>query len=54
MTAGLDVPKSDPRVIVARILDALAAGADEVHADEVTQRVRSTLSTLTTGSIPAI
>ncbi|MFC9789832.1 SDR family oxidoreductase [Rhodococcus sp. NPDC127528] len=51
MTAGLDVPKSDPAVIVARILDALAAGADEAHADDVTQRVRSNLSTHTTGAI---
>jgi NAD(P)-dependent dehydrogenase (short-subunit alcohol dehydrogenase family) len=53
MTAGLDVPKSDPLVIVTRILDALAAGSDEAHTDEVTQRVRSNLATLTTGAIPA-
>lgn len=53
MTAGLDVPKSDPAVIVARILDALAEGADEAHADDVTRRVRSNLSALTTGAISA-
>jgi NAD(P)-dependent dehydrogenase (short-subunit alcohol dehydrogenase family) len=53
MIAGLDVPKSDPAVIVRRILNALAAGSDEAHADEVTQQVRSNLSTLTTGAMPA-
>ena len=53
MTADLDVPKSDPVVIVTQILDALAAGSDEAHADEVTRRVRSSLSTLTTGAIRA-
>jgi len=51
MTAGLDVPKSDPVVIVTRILDALTAGSDEALADELTQQVRSNLSTLTTGAI---
>jgi NAD(P)-dependent dehydrogenase (short-subunit alcohol dehydrogenase family) len=50
MTAGLDVPKSDPADIVARILDALAAGADEVQADETAVNVRAALSTLTTGA----
>ncbi|GAB2641244.1 SDR family oxidoreductase [Prescottella soli] len=53
MTAGLDVPKSDPRVIVTGILDALAAGSDEALVDEVTQRARSNLSTDTTGAIAA-
>ncbi|MDH6279942.1 NAD(P)-dependent dehydrogenase (short-subunit alcohol dehydrogenase family) [Rhodococcus sp. LBL1] len=53
MTAGLDVPKSDPVVIVARILDALAAGSDEADADELTQQVRSNLSALTTGAVRA-
>ncbi|WP_433612896.1 SDR family oxidoreductase [Prescottella agglutinans] len=53
MTAGLDVPKSDPVVIVTRILDALAAGSDEALADELTQQVRSNLSALTTGAIRA-
>ncbi len=53
MIAGLDVPKSDPVVIVARILNALAAGSDEAHADAVTQQVRSNLSTVTTGTMPA-
>ncbi|MFE3289995.1 SDR family oxidoreductase [Rhodococcus sp. NPDC059234] len=53
MTTGLDVPKSDPRDIVERILDALDAGADEALTDEVTRRVRSNLSTHTTGAIRA-
>lgn len=53
MTAGLDVDKADPADIVARILDALAAGEDEAHADETTLQVRSLLSTLTTGAFPS-
>jgi NAD(P)-dependent dehydrogenase (short-subunit alcohol dehydrogenase family) len=50
MTARLDVPKGDPIEVVARILDALAAGADEAHADDSAVNVRANLSTLTTGA----
>jgi NAD(P)-dependent dehydrogenase (short-subunit alcohol dehydrogenase family) len=50
MTALLDVPKSDPSEVVERILDALAAGADEAHADDTAVNVRANLSTLTTGA----
>ena len=50
MTARLDVPKGDPIEVVARILDALAAGADEAHADDTAVSVRANLSTLTTGA----
>jgi NAD(P)-dependent dehydrogenase (short-subunit alcohol dehydrogenase family) len=50
MTAGLDVEKADPADIVAAILDALAAGEDEAHADETTRNIRAALSTLTTGA----
>jgi len=50
MTARLDVPKSEPAEVVARILDALAAGAQEAHADDTAVNVRANLSTLTTGA----
>ena len=40
MTQGIDGPKSTPEDIVARALDALEAGADEVLADERTQQVK--------------
>lgn len=44
MTQGIDGPKSTPDEIVARALDALEAGADEVLADERTQQVKLGLS----------
>ncbi len=44
MTAGLDVPKNDPAVIVAAIYDGLEAGAHEVLADETSRQVRAALS----------
>ena len=44
MTQGIDSPKSTPEQIVARALDALEAGAEEVLADEVTQQVKLGLS----------
>jgi NAD(P)-dependent dehydrogenase (short-subunit alcohol dehydrogenase family) len=50
--AHLDVPKSDPAVIVARILDALEAGEDEAIADDTSAQVRSILSGITTGILP--
>jgi NAD(P)-dependent dehydrogenase (short-subunit alcohol dehydrogenase family) len=50
--AHLDVPKSDPAVIVARILDALAAGEDEAIADDTSAQVKSILSGITTGILP--
>ncbi|MFF0814220.1 SDR family oxidoreductase [Rhodococcus sp. NPDC003318] len=53
MIAHLDVPKSDPAVVVARILDALEAGEDEAIADETTAGFRSVLATATTGRIPS-
>lgn len=45
LTNGIDAPKSTPDAIVARALDALEAGADEVLADEITQQVKQGLST---------
>ncbi|GAP38346.1 SDR family oxidoreductase [Piscinibacter sakaiensis] len=44
MTEAIDRAKSSPEDIVARALDALEAGAEEVLADEVTQQVKRGLS----------
>ncbi|MBV8124104.1 MAG: SDR family oxidoreductase [Burkholderiaceae bacterium] len=44
LTHGIDSPKSTPEAIVARALDALEAGAEEVLADELTQQVKKGLS----------
>ena len=44
--------KADPAVIVAAILDALAAGQNEAIADDVSARVKSSLPALTTGVPP--
>jgi NAD(P)-dependent dehydrogenase (short-subunit alcohol dehydrogenase family) len=44
MTQGIASPKSTPEQIVAKALDALEAGADEVLADELTQQVKQGLS----------
>lgn len=52
MIAGLDVPKSDPAVIVARIYDALEAGEDEAITDDTSAQVKSILSGMTTGILP--
>ncbi len=40
LTRGFEVPKSSAEEIVQRALDGLAAGADEVLADALTQQVR--------------
>jgi len=44
MTARLDVPKVPPAGVAAQILDAVAAGEDEVLADELTRGVKQLLS----------
>jgi len=44
LTNGIDAPKATPAAIVARALDALEAGAEEVLADEITQQVKLGLS----------
>ena len=44
LTRGFEVPKSSPKAIVQRALDGLAAGLDEVLADELTQQIRQGLS----------
>ena len=40
LTRGLDAPKSSPELIVARALDGLESGADEVLADDITVHVK--------------
>jgi len=44
LTRGMEMPKSSPEAIVGRALDALAAGRDEVLADERTQHVKQGLA----------
>jgi len=44
MAAGVDGPKSDPRVIADLALDGVAAGAPEVVADDISRMVRAALS----------
>ena len=50
MIAALDVPKEDPRDIVAAIYDGLEAGEPEVLADETSRQVKQALS----GPLPAL
>jgi NAD(P)-dependent dehydrogenase (short-subunit alcohol dehydrogenase family) len=45
LTRGIEAEKSDPDTVVARALDALASGREEVLADELTMRVKHALST---------
>jgi NAD(P)-dependent dehydrogenase (short-subunit alcohol dehydrogenase family) len=44
MAAGVDGPKSDPRVIADLALDGVATGAPEVVADDISRMVRAALS----------
>ncbi|MDR7150506.1 NAD(P)-dependent dehydrogenase (short-subunit alcohol dehydrogenase family) [Hydrogenophaga palleronii] len=44
LTRGFEVPKSSAKDIVQRALDGLAAGADEVLADGLTEQVRQGLT----------
>ncbi|MET0450912.1 MAG: SDR family oxidoreductase [Mycobacterium sp.] len=43
MMAGWDLPKNDPADVVRQALDGLAAGADEVLADDETREVKAQL-----------
>ena len=45
MMAGFDIPKNDPADVVAQALDGLAAGDDEVLADQDTIDARAALAT---------
>lgn len=44
LTRGFEVPKSSAEQIVQRALDGLAAGADEVLADVLTEQIRQGLA----------
>lgn len=44
MAAAVTGPKADPAVVARATLDGVAAGADEVIADDITQQVRDALS----------
>ncbi len=44
LTKGFDIPKTSPETIVQRALDALAAGAEEVLADALTEQVKQGLT----------
>ena len=45
LTRGFDVPKTSPEQIVQRALDGLEAGAEELLADERTQRLKQATPT---------
>ena len=47
-----DVDKSDPALVVSRILDAVERGDDEAIADDVSRQVQSILPGITTGILP--
>lgn len=44
LTRGIEAPKSAPQAIVQAAFDGLAAGAEEVLADAITQQVKQGLS----------
>ena len=44
LTKGIDMPKSTPESVVRQALDALAAGEEEVLADNPTRQVKASLS----------
>jgi len=44
LVRDIDLPKTDPKIVVAKTLDALEAGKEEVLGDELTQHVKQGLS----------
>jgi len=54
LTRGFEVPKSSAEEIVRRALDGLAAGADEVLADGLTQQIRQGLAAPRPAYLPAM
>jgi len=44
MTKGIDAPKANPRDVVRQTLEAMAAGSEEVLADDLTRQVKRGLS----------
>ena len=53
LTSGFDVPKTSPEQIVQRALDGLEAGAEEVLADELTQRLKQAMTAQRPGYLQA-
>jgi len=53
LTRGFDVPKTSAEQIVARALDALESGLDEVLADELTQQVKRGMTAPRPSYLPA-
>ena len=53
LTRGFDVPKTSPEQIVQRALDGLEAGAEEVLADELTQRLKQAMTAQRPGYLQA-
>ena len=54
LTRGFDIPKSSPEQIVARALDGLEAGLDEVLADELTQQVKRGMTAARPSYLPQL
>lgn len=54
MTTGVDAPKNSPADVVRDVYDGLVAGEHEVLADDLTKRVRSSLSSPVTTRYPAL
>jgi NAD(P)-dependent dehydrogenase (short-subunit alcohol dehydrogenase family) len=52
LTRGFDVPKSSPEAIVARALDGLESGLDEVLADALTEQIKLGLSAARASYLP--
>jgi hypothetical protein len=52
LVRAIDGPKTSPEVIVARALDGLEAGLDEVLADERTRLVKQGLSAAAASYLP--
>jgi NAD(P)-dependent dehydrogenase (short-subunit alcohol dehydrogenase family) len=52
MTVGIDAPKSDPGEVATLAVDAVAAGAFEVLADDVSRGVQAGLSAGVPGLYP--
>jgi NAD(P)-dependent dehydrogenase (short-subunit alcohol dehydrogenase family) len=52
MTVGIDAPKSDPAEVATLAVDAIAAGAFEVLADDVSRGVQAGLSAGVPGLYP--
>ena len=54
MTVGITAPKSDPLAVANQTLDGVESGAHEVLADEVSRRVRASLSGELVGLYPQL